>query len=479
MNLNKKVLLKSEWKQYEEFGEPDMNQNWLELFDEEVVDDLFTIMRGSSNNPGKAKRIAKEMEYCGFEEVGLGTNIFVMSNPIYPGVVFKFALDDYGIADNFNDPILCERVNEILGEQRYTRMLARLPSGIISVQERKVVIRDQDRMDVFRKDIIKALNKLAPHFLIIDLSPTYYNLNYGINRDGSWCFIDGSDLYPLASVRKEDITCHKAVGYDDKKKKVIHCNGDLTYNHDFSRIVCSKCGLDYIPSEIRKDDKEGKKKMAKIMLDGTTAEERDKMRREEMAVLIGKPIPKPIKFQYDDEDDDDDYREIEEEDEPPVVVQSPRRKSIFKPFVKQEPKRTVQAEVRKTEIEEIKVVYKEPEPEELDDDEDDDEDDETVDVVAVKEAIQNNLTRIPSPPDVDDEDLPNISYELITESDDGSEGLYINLRLIPGTSISKPLEDIIPIWLSIDDGETWNTLASRSNMMKLIETKIIEDLGTV
>ena len=71
-----------------------------------MIHDLYTIMRSCSDNQLKADYIEKELKYYGFEPVGLGTNIFTMSNPVYPGVVFKIALDDCGIADNFNDCIL-------------------------------------------------------------------------------------------------------------------------------------------------------------------------------------------------------------------------------------------------------------------------------------------------------------------------------------------------------------------------------------
>ena len=55
----------------------------------------------------------------------------------------------------------------------------------------RLLVADQDRMDTFRADILKTLQKLSKRFLIVDLAPSEYHLNYGIERDGSWCFIDG------------------------------------------------------------------------------------------------------------------------------------------------------------------------------------------------------------------------------------------------------------------------------------------------
>lgn len=295
--LCKHKLLKTEVEKYKAIGVVDHSQNWLELFTPTVVSDLFTIMHSCSDNQRKAGYIRQELSYYGFEQVGLGTNIYTMSNPAYPGVVFKFALDDNGMADNFNDAILEQMVNEHLGQKRYTATLARHPSGIVSVQQRKVVISDQDRMETFRASILKALKKLSEIFLIVDLSPTRYHLNYGIDRNGDWCFVDASDLYPLENIKKK-IRCNKAVGYNDKKREVKRCGGMLRYNADFSAVVCERCGLEFLPLEIRPKDKEDKGRMVHSITDGVRLEDRERWRREEIAAVRGEVHVEP------DEDDE-------------------------------------------------------------------------------------------------------------------------------------------------------------------------------
>lgn len=319
-NLSKKRLLRTEYEQYRVFGEIDYSQNWLEIFTPSVVSDLFTIMHSCSDNQLKAEYIRKELSYYGFEEVGLGTNIYTMANPAYPGVIYKFALDDNGLADNFNDTLLHDMVNDYLVDEcgdkpRYTRILARHPSAIVSVQERKVVVKNQDRMDTFRGSILRVLEKLSRLFMIIDLSPTHYHLNYGVDRDGDWCFVDASDLYPLDNI-KDKVRCNKAVGWNDVKKKVKRCGGRLRYNDDFSAIVCDKCGMEYLPLEIRPKEKEEKGKMEKSIFDGTTMEEREQMRREELYRI--KNFNAPVDVEYtdvrdvasdSDDDDEESYHE--------------------------------------------------------------------------------------------------------------------------------------------------------------------------
>ena len=279
--LNKKKLTDAEYLQYLQMGEPDESQDWLELFTPTVISDLFAIINSSSDNQDKCDQVQAELEYYGFEPVGLGTNVYTVANPAYPGVVLKIALDDYGIADNFNDAVLYPMVNKYLGEDRFTRIYMRHPSGVVSVQERKVLLKTQDRMDQYRKDILSTLEELMKEFLIVDLAPSLYQYNYGIDRDGEWCFIDASDLYPLAKLKKP-LACPNAIGMDPKTKKTVICGGKLQYKTDFTAVVCTECHKEYLPVDVRPDDsRESKKEAVAMMSDGLTAEQMAELERKE------------------------------------------------------------------------------------------------------------------------------------------------------------------------------------------------------
>lgn len=286
--LSKERLLRSEYDHYRQIGEPDYSQNWLEMFTPAIVSDLFTIMDSCSNNTKKAEYIQEELGLYGFEELGLGTNIYAMWHPAYPGVAFKVALDSAGLADNYNDEILYNVINQILVDAgkkpRYTKCLMRHPTGIVSVQERKVLVSSQDRMDTFRGSILKTLQILSEHFLIVDMSPTLFQFNYGIERNGDWCFIDASDLYPLDNI-KGKLLCSKAIGSDKVTGGVRRCKGTLRYTEDFSYIVCSRCGKEYIPSEFRPNDKEEVSSMANSHMDGFSGKDRERLQDEEMAAI--------------------------------------------------------------------------------------------------------------------------------------------------------------------------------------------------
>lgn len=328
--LSKEKLLRSEYDQYKQIGEPDFSQNWLEMFTPAIVSDLFRIMNSCSDNTQKKDYIQEELELYGFEELGLGTNVYAMWHPAYPGVTFKVALDTAGLADNYNDEVLYGLVNKILTDAgkkpRYTRCLMRHPTGIVSVQERKVLVKTQDRMDVFRGSIIKTLQLLSEHFLIVDMSPALFQFNYGIERNGDWCFIDASDLYPLVNVQKK-LRCTKAIGSAKRSGGVVRCNGALQYTEDFSYVVCARCGKEYIPSEFRPNDKEEASTMANAHMDGLSREERDVLQAEELRAIhaltlkVADEVPPSVQqimtestvvVPEEDADEDYDVAEVDE-----------------------------------------------------------------------------------------------------------------------------------------------------------------------
>ena len=454
--ISKKRLLPYERRQYKLIGEPDLSQNWLELFTPVIVSDLFTIMHSCSDNQKKSEYILKELGPYGFEDVSLGTNIYTMANPAYPGVVFKIALDDNGLADNFNDTILQDMV------PRYAKTLARHPSAIVSVQERKVVVGDQDRMDTFRADILKTLQKLSEKFLIVDLAPSEYHLNYGIERDGSWCFIDASDLYPLERM-PDKVRCKKAIGYDDKKKRVRYCGGRLAYTKDFTAVVCSKCGSEFLPMELRPKDKEDKGKMANAMTDGMTAEEREQLTKEEMTAVIqaGKRTlllgrsPKPIVPPEPEE---------EGEEEHPAEVEKPMRRGVF-----------VSPEESTSDV----TVYNRRRADAGESSDDPEEEDGVRKVVMACEGDE------PSAPDPDPEDGdgdepeqesidPTGTFTVVNYdgTNDDTAGIYLKLD---GDPIAALDNCALPIFLSFGDNPGEVTQILGSVALKDLLTPLIQD----
>lgn len=271
-----RLLTSDQVRKYREIGEPDVTQNYLELFTPSVVSDLFTIMRSCSDSHRKSDYVSQELGDLGFEDVGLGTNIMTMSHPVYPGVVFKVALDDYGLADNFNDCILQDIV------PKYAPVYARHPSGIVTVQKRGVLMTD-NQMSVLYPKIMALLKELSKHFLVADLSPDMF-LNYAIDRDGDFMIIDGSDLYPLHQL-KDKIRCTKIIGEHKNTGALKYCEGKLEYTEDFKYLVCKKCGREYNPLQFR--PKKEVKEMSKLLFDGMSLDEMMALEDEAIQTITG------------------------------------------------------------------------------------------------------------------------------------------------------------------------------------------------
>ena len=256
-------------------GIPDPSQNYLELFSPGVVAHLFRIMHSCSDNTKKAKEVERYLDPFGFKMLGEGTNIVVLTNDIYPGVVFKIALDPYGIADNFNDLNFCQTI------PRYAKVFARDHTCIVTVQERYYVM-DLNLISYYRGPIIKYLDQLKDKYLIADLSPKNL-LNYGIDRKGKFVVIDGSDLFPLSQIKGKELRCNRVVRYGKKNKPDVLCGGKITYNEDFSECICKKCKRVTIPIRLR--PRKEVEKLSRMLLDGTTEEEREEMNRKVKAAI--------------------------------------------------------------------------------------------------------------------------------------------------------------------------------------------------
>ena len=262
-------------------------------------------MHSNSDNQLKSDYVEELLEPFGFTSKGggLGTNILVLTHPYYPGVVFKIALDENGIADNFNDCLLQDMVPQ------YARVYARHPSGLVTVQERYFVMKPE-WMSLYRNDILHALRELSKDFLIADLTPSMV-LNYGIDRKGKFVFVDGSDLYPLKQIKAKDRLRCVAVTGSDKNGELKRCRGKCKYNDDFSQMVCEKCGRTYIPIELRPRKEEYN--MKNIFSDGFTIDDREELERrsrEAMRTGIFEPYyPDHLMNNNNDEEDEEDMAE--------------------------------------------------------------------------------------------------------------------------------------------------------------------------
>lgn len=258
-------LTRDEVEAYHNIGKPDLKQDYFEHFDNNFILRLNNIINDPdcNDNQQKAMFIADEISDIGFKPLGLGTNIAVFINPHYSGVVFKFALDECGIADNFNDSILSDKI------PRYSKFIRLHPSGLISVQERYLGIKSRERMTSIWPDVKKFLDVLSTRYLISDLSKENF-LNYGIGRDGGFIIIDGSDLFPLDGCEHNLLRCNNILTYNRHHNK--RCDGIMQYDKIYHNLACPKCGHICLPITHRPNKEVDH---MDIIQDGLTDDERD------------------------------------------------------------------------------------------------------------------------------------------------------------------------------------------------------------
>lgn len=423
-----KNLMYEERKEYKEMGEPDLTQNHLELFSDDIISDLHTILRSCSDNQKKARYIQKELKDLGFIPLGLGTNILTMYNPIYPGVVYKFALDDYGIADNINDSWLSDVI------PHYAKFIARDLTGVVSVQQRYVVVKNVERMNIIRGDVLKLLTRLSKQFLIVDLGIDNF-LNYGIDRNGDFVIVDGSDLYPLPNA-KNVLRCKNPVGMKKHSHEFKRCGGKLEYDKTFGKLICKECYNEYIPSELRpkKEDKD----MLVFINDGLSDKERRQLEIEAIRDITrrNKQIERSV-LETDLSDDEwrhNPYDGVDETEDPD------------------------DSEEGYGKIEYQNRITESIETDEEDSDSDDEDDD--------TDFIQ--LKPISAPANIPERVTMEPSVKYIVDED---SGIYIS---VSGDFDTAYNEYGLPVYLSLDNGQEYTKIIDSAMLKALIDSRIKE-----
>lgn len=234
--------------------------NYFDVLDDKAIDGLFKIMAKSSNNQKKASAYYDLLKNYGFRKLsdikkvttnGLGTNQYVLTHPAHKKVVYKFALDSFGLEDNYYDDL---RQNEI---KRHSVVYQKHYTDMVAVHKMYTPIETFDEIRPFLKSILKELDKLSREYILVDLSPKYNYRNYGIDPDTKdWVFIDCSDIF-LKDYHGIDIEmeCERLrPGKTQTDPKV--CGGELVYNDYYHTLECVKCGYESNPLMLKPKLKE-------------------------------------------------------------------------------------------------------------------------------------------------------------------------------------------------------------------------------
>ena len=461
--------------------EPDANQSHLELFGPTIIKQLFTILRKGDSNVQKAELIETYLKDLGFYTVGLGTNVLTMANPHYTGVVYKIALDEAGLADNFNDVVLSKAIQ---GSIRLAQVYDKHPSGIVTVQERAVLL-TPNQVEVATNDILDTLTKLSNKYLIADLSVDKSFQNYGLTSKGELIIIDGSDLYPKSMMSKNSFICRM-------------CHKDIyRYTPTFSHVFCPKCGHTAVPMLLRPNKEKEVKTVKKMraMLDGSTPDIRAQIRAKEIEAIQRRlaPAPRPENQVIVEKN-----LIIDEEEEPmstenvPVQVEvSPRTDTArvadpseeddevidnldvngddfeeeedlgdgigpYDKYFDQVPQDKLTAQIKELEQASQGDLFASDDFEDDLDDEDEDDDDEDDD-----EEEDSNL------------DMKYSIIEVTDENEGDGAGIFIDVNLDKYSFDEVYDEFGLPIYVSLGD-ETYNLAISAETMRKLLIPTIQE-----
>lgn len=197
-----------------------------EDFSQEDLDFLFQLTENTyiSNNNDKANAILLKFRDKGFIELAPATNRYAVSKGRY---VYKFALDSYGIKDNWNEFVMSEQLQPYATKTYET-------NGLITIAEYVNLISKEEFAD--SKDRIREiLSGFADDYLFMDVGAVERNMcNWGFRDDDSLVILDYGYFYK-------------------KDPRIMHCikdGGNLRYDANYDKIFCDECGKQYKVTDI-------------------------------------------------------------------------------------------------------------------------------------------------------------------------------------------------------------------------------------
>ena len=159
-----------------------MRHRIQELFSQEDIDAIRAICNDPVNkdNNMKGEKILFRLKDKGFVELGSGTNRLALQ---LGGYVYKFALDSYGVRDNWNEFNMSPELQPFVTKTYET-------NGYIAIAEYAKLITKQEFFDS-EENIRSILEVLSENYLFCDMGIISKNyLNYGFLDSGELVIID-------------------------------------------------------------------------------------------------------------------------------------------------------------------------------------------------------------------------------------------------------------------------------------------------
>lgn len=162
-----------------------------------------------------------------------GTNRFAI---LIDGYVFKIGMDKAGIIDNWAEFSLSQELQPFVTKCYEC-------NGLISVAEYVTVI-SKEEFQNSKEEVRQILSHLAEGYLLGDVGAVNKNfMNWGYRPDGSLVILDFAYIYRVIG---DELLC-EGLNSDD-----TICKASLSYDDNFNKLICPRCGKVYTFHEIRR-----------------------------------------------------------------------------------------------------------------------------------------------------------------------------------------------------------------------------------
>lgn len=233
------ILMAQDMSQYEiDFDSmmiPSM-YNYLSPYDIEELHKIATSAKLSAKVQEKYRLIEAIMKPKGFKRFAAGTNRVVYSYLEDDRFLVKIAMDRVGMQDN-----PAEFRNQFLLKPYVAKTFQVSPCGTVAFVERVLPIKNKEEFKEIAGDVFEILvNKILGEYVMEDIGAKYF-MNWGVRKFGNPVLLDYPYLYKLDGAR---LFCNKVDEHGE------YCNGEIDYDIGFNHLVCTKCGKEYLASDI-------------------------------------------------------------------------------------------------------------------------------------------------------------------------------------------------------------------------------------
>ena len=223
----------------------------LSIFTVEDINKLYKIatsIRYSANISRKYELIDEIMTQRGFKRAHCGTNRVVYECLYNPVFVAKVAIDKVGIKDS-----PAEYINQEIFKPFCTKIFEVDPSGVIAFVEKVNPITSIEEFNSVAADIFDLMiSKIIGKYVVDDLGLDNF-MNYGLRYDP----FSGKEFGPVIldfpyvyELSERKLICRNSLNTPYGQ---ITCNGEIDYDTNLSKIICTKCGKTYTALDLKKD----------------------------------------------------------------------------------------------------------------------------------------------------------------------------------------------------------------------------------